>query len=110
MGLPGRLRLEVDGGPRLRPAQTHERVRIKHSTVAVDDATIMPVGRVFTVIGDHDRRLSSPSGILRRDMGTAPCIGCGTYAFVFFLVHAAGTNEWLAVPHKMLTTRRFKQL
>ena len=39
MGLPGRLRLEVDGGSRLRPAQTHERVRIKHSTVAVDDAT-----------------------------------------------------------------------
>ena len=102
--------MEVEGGPRLRPAQTHERVRIKHSTVAVDDATIMPVGRVFTVIGDHDRRLSSPSGILCRDMGAAHCIGCGTSGFVFFLVHAAGTNEWLAVPHKMLTTRRFKHL
>ena len=102
--------MELEGGLGLRPSQPHKNACGLNTVRERWMTRLMHVGMVWTVIGNHDRRLARPSGILRRDMGTAPCIGCGTYAFVFFLVHAAGTNEWLAVPHKMPTTRRFKQL
>ena len=77
--------MELEGGLGLRPAQPHRNACGLNTVRERWMTRLMHVGMVWTVIGNHDRRLARPSGILRRDLGTAHCIGCRTSGFIWFL-------------------------
>ena len=76
--------MELEGGLGLRHAQPHRNACGLNTVRERWMMRLMPVGMVLTVIGNHESRLARPSGILRRDLGTAHCIGCGTSGFILF--------------------------